>query len=186
VLAAARDLFDQMGYEQTTIRMVAEQATVSIGSVFTCFSSKAELLSHVMDARLDGLYGEMEAILPHLRGATADRLRSIMAAHYGFETRRLRLFVTYISASFTWAPDQRVTPVGQNHRLKTILTDTLRAGMARGEVRPDTDVELFIDALLAAYIWNYRHACYENASAERMIELMDRQIGLLFDGVAAR
>jgi AcrR family transcriptional regulator len=185
VLAAARDLFDQIGYEETTIRKIAEQAKVSIGSVFTSFSAKAEILSHVMDARLDGLYAELEQIIPHLRGATADRLRSIMAVHYGFETRRLRLFVAYISASYTWRADQGVTPLALNARMKAMLVDTLRSGMDRGEVRRDADLDVFVDTLLGAYVWNYRHACYEGADAGRMIELMDGQIGLLFDGVAA-
>lgn len=185
MLAAARDLFDQIGYEETTIRKIAEQAKVSIGSVFTSFSAKAEILSHVMDARLDGLYAELEQIIPHLRGATADRLRSIMAVHYGFETRRLRLFVAYISASYTWTAEQGVKPLGRNVRMKTMLVDTLRSGIDRGDVRPDADVEVFVDTLLGVYVWNYRNACYEGADAGRMIELMDGQIGLLFDGVAA-
>src|ERR1019366_9684001 len=53
VLAAARDLFDEIGYEETTIRMVAQRAEVSVGSVFTTFAGKAELLSQVMGDRVE-------------------------------------------------------------------------------------------------------------------------------------
>jgi hypothetical protein len=52
-------------------------------------------------------------------------------------------------------------------------------------VRKDVDVELFIDTLLAAYVWNYRRAAQDGADADALISAMDRQIGLLFDGVAA-
>lgn len=186
VLAAARDLFEEQGYEPTTIRMVAERAGVSVGSVFTTFAGKSELLSQVMQDRLDALYAELEQLTPHLRGPTVDRIRSIMAVHYGFETRRVRLFVAYIGASYLWEAGKTVMPLGRNGRLRAMLADTLRGGVERGEVRADADAETFVDALLAAYVWNYRLAPQDGADAPRMIAAMDRQIGLLFDGVSTR
>lgn len=175
-----------MGYEATTIRMVAERAGVSVGSVFTTFSGKAELLSQVMQDRLELLYAELEQVAAHLRGPTVDRLRSIMAVHYGFETRRVRLFVVYIGASFLWKVGKSVIPMGRNQRLRAMLADTLTRGVALGEVRADVEIEVFLDTVMAAYIWNYRLAPQEGADAEAMIAAMDRQIGLLFDGVSAR
>jgi AcrR family transcriptional regulator len=186
VLAAARDLFDEIGYEETTVRMLAERAGVSVGSVFTTFAGKAELLSHVMGDRVEALQAELEQLTPHLRGPTVDRLRSIMAVHYGFETRRLRLFVAYVAASFTWSREGGVTPIGRNARFRGMLAEALAGGVARGEVRPEIDPELFIDTLLAAYVWNYRRAAQDGADAPALIAEMDRQIGLLFDGVAVR
>jgi AcrR family transcriptional regulator len=186
VLNAARDLFDEVGYEETTIRMVAERAGVAVGSVFTTFAGKEELLSQVMADRVEALQAELEHVTPHLRGPTVDRLRSIMAVHYGFETRRLRLFVAYVACSFTWPADGAVTPIGRNHRFRGIMADVLKGGVERGDVRADIDIELFLDTLLAAYVWNYRRAAQEGADAAALIAAMDRQIGLLFDGVAAR
>lgn len=184
VLAAARDLFEEVGYDAATIRAVATKAGVSVGSVFTSFAGKAELLSQVMQDRLSALYAELEQVTPHLRGPTVDRLRSIMAVHYGFEARRLRLFIVYIGASFQWELGQSVVPLGRNDQLKAMLRDVLARGVERGEVRADADTECFIDVLLAAYMWNYRLAQQDGANASEMIEAMDRQIGLLFDGVA--
>ena len=186
VLAAARDLFDEVGFEDATIRMIAQRAGVSVGSVFTTFTGKIEILSHVMTDRLDAMYVELDRVAPHLRGHTADRLRSIMAVHYSIEMRRQRLFVAYISTSFTWAADQTVIPLGQNARFKGMLVDALVEGMARGEVREGADLETFVEVLLASYIWNYRLSCREGADVTQLIELMDRQIGVMFEGVAAR
>ena len=75
VLDAARELFDTQGYQGTTIREIARHAGVSVGSVFTCYASKGEILSAVMDERLEGLYAELDRVVPHLRGSVADRLR---------------------------------------------------------------------------------------------------------------
>jgi AcrR family transcriptional regulator len=186
VLAAARELFEEVGYEATTIRMVAQRAEVSVGSVFNAVTGKAELLTQVMAGRLEALYGELEQVSPHLRGAAVDRLRSIMAVHYGFEARNMRLFVVYIGATYLWEIGQTAVPLGRNMRLKAMLAEILRDGVARGEVRSDVDVDLFIDTLMAAYMWNYRLAPQQGADANTMIAAMDRQIGLLFDGVASR
>src|SRR3989344_2754365 len=82
VLAAARELFDTHGYQGTTIREIARHAGVAVGSVFTTFASKGEILSGVMQSRLDRLYGELDRVMPHLRGSTADRLRTMFAIHF--------------------------------------------------------------------------------------------------------
>ena len=186
VLAAARDLFQEVGYDQTTIRMVAKRAGVSVGSVFTTFAGKAEILSQVMDDRLGGLYAELGRVVPHLHGMTVDRLRSVMAVHYGFETRQLRMFLAYVGASFAWSPGDKAVPVGRNVRLQAMLRDILAGGVERGEVRADADIGTFIDILVASYIWNYRRVPQDGYDAEALIALMDRQIGVLFEGVAAR
>ena len=186
VLQAARDLFDEVGYDDAAIREIARRAGVSVGSVFTTFGGKADLLGAVMNDRLAGLYAELDRLIPHLRGATADRVRSIMALHYDFETRHLRLFVSYISAAYGWAADQGVTPLGQNVRLIEILIETLKQGVARGEVRADADLNACVDCVIAAYMWNYRHARRPGATTQDLIALMDQQIGVMIDGVRAR
>jgi AcrR family transcriptional regulator len=182
VLEAARDLFNDVGYDETTIRAIAERAGVSVGSVFTTFASKAEVLSHVMIARLDELYAEFNRVLPYLRGSTADRLCSIFAIHYEFEASRLKLFLAHIAASYSPSDDPGVTPYGRNARLQGMLRDVLANGVERGEVRADLDLSLVVEMLLAAYAWNYRWAAAGQADAAAMTLTMDRQIGLLAAG----
>ncbi|OYW29526.1 MAG: TetR family transcriptional regulator [Caulobacter sp. 12-67-6] len=184
VLEAARDLFNDVGYEETTIRAIAERAGVSVGSVFTTFASKAEVLSHVMEHRLTDLYTEFDRVLPYLRGATADRLCSIFAIHYEFETRRVKLFLAHIAASYNPSVDPGVTPYGRNERLTNMLRDVLSEGVRRGEVRADLDQQVAIDVLKAAYAWNYRMAANSGGKgdASAMSAAMDRQILAIADG----
>ena len=87
MIEAARDLFETVGYEETTVREIATQAGVAVGSVFTCFASKAEVLSQVMQDRLEDLYAELDRITPHLRGSVVDRLSSIFALQDRKSTR---------------------------------------------------------------------------------------------------
>ncbi|MDR6624238.1 TetR/AcrR family transcriptional regulator [Caulobacter segnis] len=184
VLEAARDLFNEIGYDETTIRAIAERAGVSVGSVFTTFASKAEVLSHVMDHRLGELYAEFDRVIPFLRGSTADKLCSIFAIHYAFETRRVKLFLAHIAASYNPSNDPGVTPYGRNSRLTEMLLDVLREGMGKGEVREDLDLPLIVDTLKAAYAWNYRMAAAAGGAlpAAQMSSAMDKQIAMIAEG----
>ena len=184
VLEAARDLFNEIGYDETTIRAIAERAGVSVGSVFTTFASKAEVLSHVMNHRLGELYAEFDRVVPFLRGSTVDRLCSIFAIHYEFETRRVKLFLAHIAASYNPSNDLEVAPFGRNPRLTQMLLDVLRDGVGRGEVREDLDLPLIADTLKAAYAWNYRMAAAAGGAlpAAQMSSVMDKQIAMIAEG----
>ena len=186
VLDAARELFEEAGYEAATIREIARRAGVSVGSVFTGFLSKAHILSEVTQERLAALYADLERVTPHLRGSTADRCRSMFAVHYAFEFRRLHLFLAYLAAGFDWRADPSLPTMGSNPRLRGMVRDCLVEGVARGDVRADADVELAVELLIGAYAWNYRRAAAETLGAEQLTDLFDRQVGLIFDGLATR
>lgn len=183
VLEAARDLFNEIGYDETTIRAIAERAGVSVGSVFTTFASKADVLSQVMDDRVDALFSELDRVARHLRGSVVDRVSSVFAIHYDFECRRVKLFLAHIAASFSPSLDPSTIPFGRNARFKAMLLDMIADGVSRGELRPDCDHDLVLDTLMAAYAWNYRLAAQKGADAGHMTALMERQVALIFDGL---
>jgi AcrR family transcriptional regulator len=186
VLDAARELFEEGGYEEATIRAIARRAGCSVGSVFTSFSSKSHVLSEVMQARLAELYADLERVIPHLRGSTADRCRSLFAVHYAFEFRRLHLFLAFLAAAFDWRADPALPAMGANPRLRGMLLTCLDQGRSRGDVRADADIELAADLLIGAYAWNYRLAALEKAQPAQLTALFDRQVGLIFDGLTPR
>ena len=182
MLDAARELFEAKGFEAATVREIAKLADVSVGSVFTTFSSKGDILSQVMADRLDALYAELDRLAPHLRGSTPDRLRSIFAIHYAFETRRTRLFLAHIAAAYNWTLSPTSRPYGRNPRLRAVVRECLSDGIVRGDVDPAADLDLVVDTLMASYAWTYRLAAWEDADAEAMSAVMDRHIGLIAGG----
>jgi hypothetical protein len=123
-------------------------------------------------------------VAPFLRGSTADRLCSIFAIHYEFETRRSKLFLAHIAASYNPNNDPGVTPYGRNPRLTQMLLDVLDEGVRKGEVRGDLDLPLVVDTLKAAYAWNYRMTAAAGATlpAAEMSAVMDKQIGVIAEG----
>lgn len=186
VLAAARELFDTHGYQGTTIREIARRAEVSVGSVFTTFASKGEILSEVMQARLDPLYAELDRVVPHLRGSTADRLRTMFAVHFEFEAQHVRLFLSHIAAAYDWTLTEAARPYGRTPRLQAAIREILCKGQAEGDVRQEIDLQEVIDLLMSAYAWTYRLVVTSEADAKAMTAVMDRQIGLIAEGFAPR
>jgi AcrR family transcriptional regulator len=186
VIDAARELFDTNGYQGTTIREIASHARVSVGSVFTTFASKYEILSQVMQDRLDGLYAELDRVMPYLRGSTADRLRTMFAIHFAFEARHKRLFLAYIGATYDWTLPTTSTLMGRNHRLQEIICECLAKGAVEGDVRPEADSQEVVDLLMGAYVWIYRLAAWDDADAPAMTAVMDRQIALIATGFEPR
>lgn len=186
VVAAARDLFDTHGYQGTTIREIARHAGVSVGSVFTTFASKGEILSEVMQARLDPLYAEIDRVMPHVRGATADRLRTLFAIHFEFEAQHVRLFLAHIAAAYDWTLPPGARPYGRTPRLQEVIREVLERGVEDGDVRPDVDHQEIIDLVMSAYAWTYRLVVTRDADTKSLIAVMDRQIGLIAEGFAPR
>jgi AcrR family transcriptional regulator len=186
VLAAAKELFDNQGYEGTTIREIARRAGVSVGSVFTTFDSKGEILSQVMQDRLDGLYAEFDRVMPHLRGSTLDRLRTLFAIHFAFETRHTRLFLAHIAAAYDWTLPASAKPMGKTPRLQEIICECLIKGVAEGDIDRQVEPQEIVDLLLAAYVWTYRLAAWKGATAAEMTAVMDRQIELIAAGFTPR
>jgi AcrR family transcriptional regulator len=186
VVNAARELFDTHGYQGTTIREIARHAGVAVGSVFTTFASKGEILSEVMQARIDPLYAELDRVMPHLRGTTVDRLRTMFAIHIEFEAGQVRLFLSHIAAAYDWTLSPGARPYGQNRRLIHAVADCLARGQADGEIRADVDCAEVVDLLMAAYAWTYRLVITSNADAKALIGVMDRQIGLIVEGLTPR
>ncbi|MDB5476028.1 MAG: transcriptional regulator, TetR family [Phenylobacterium sp.] len=186
VLDAARDLFDTQGYQGTTIREIARHAGVSVGSVFTTFASKGEILSQVMEERLEALCAELDRVVPHLRGSTADRLRSMFAIHFAFEARRTKLFLSHIAAAYDWTLPPSAKPFGRTPRLRDVIHDILVKGVAEGDVDPSIDLLGAVELLVGAYGWSFRLAVTEGADAQAMTAAMDRQIGLIANGFRPR
>jgi AcrR family transcriptional regulator len=157
-----------------------------VGSVFTTFASKGEILSQVMQERLGSLYGELDRVAPHLRGSTADRLRSMFAIHFAFEAPRVRLFLAHIAAAYDFTLTAAAAPFGRTPRLQEILRECLDKGVEAGDVDPFADRQQIVDLLMAAYAWTYRLSVWEGADAAAMTAVMDRQIGLIAEGFRPR
>src|SRR3954465_6314996 len=81
VLAAARTLFSEEGYEGATIRDIAAAAGMSTGAVFANFADKADLFREIMTADIESLSGVMREAAADSR-SVEDGLLRIFTAGY--------------------------------------------------------------------------------------------------------
>jgi AcrR family transcriptional regulator len=186
VVEAARSLFEEIGYEETTIRMVAERAGVSVGSVFTTFESKVDIFNYILFEKFEALFSELQRIAPYLKGTACHRIASLMSIAYGVECRQLDLMISHLAASYGWPRRIEDEHNKRRARLVGLFRDMLDQGVTSGEIRSDADLDQFVDILLSVYSRNYRRAYYEKLTPEELSALAEQQVSILFQGIATR
>src|SRR6202008_733417 len=103
VLAAARKLFSEHGYEGATIRDIAAAAGMSTGAVFANFSDKSDLFREIMATDMEALLGDMRDAVGKGRGVD-EALLKIFSAGYAFYRNQMPLARAAFSVS--WAPQE--------------------------------------------------------------------------------
>lgn len=183
VVAAARELFDEIGYENTTVRMIALRAGVSVGSVFTTFDSKVAVFNHILFERFEALFAELDRILPYLKGSAADRLCSIMSIAYGVEGRDLKMMMAHLAASHGWPPEIEAQSRQRMARLEALFRAALDHGVTSGELCGDLDLDLCVEMLRNLYLSNYRKAFYDRLDAQALSAHAERQVAIFIRGL---
>jgi AcrR family transcriptional regulator len=184
ILAAARKLFASPGYEETTIRMIASEASVAPGSVFTTFESKEDVLLAIATEKYDELADHLAACLSKANGPARARLKLAFEAAYAFEQGRIALLMKQLGASWTWSHDMEQRSQERLARPFGFVSLLLREAEANGEIRPGLDIPLIADVLLGIYLRNYRHAWFRRLEPAATAALAARQIDLVFDGAS--
>ena len=185
ILAAARKLFVSVGYGDTTIRMLASEASVAAGSVFTTFSNKEDVLLAIAAERSDELANHLARRLAEATGPARARLKLAFEAAYAFEQERLALQIAHLGASWTWSEDMERRSREQQAKPFGIFRALLVEAARSGELRREVDVDLLADMLFTLYLRNFRHAWYRQLAPPDSAALAARQIDLVFDGACS-
>ena len=181
VLAAARRLFSEEGYEGATIRDIAAAAGMSTGAVFANFTDKSDLFREIMMTDMVALAQAMGQAAR--RGTNVeDAILAMFTAGYGFYQTQLPLARAAFSVG--WSPQEGpvlrgAPPVQVMHEL---IVEQLVAGAARGELTPDADVTLRAQMLFDAYLSNYPQAIFQAWTMDALKARSREQIRILLAG----
>jgi AcrR family transcriptional regulator len=151
ILDVALDLFRSKGFEQTTMRGIAGEAGVSLGSAYYYFESKEDLVMAFYEQAIEVMAPRMEAAL---EGATTfeERIAAIMAVKFEyFQPNR-----SFLGALFRHAadPENRLSPFSEATRH---IRERDQAYFARaiatksGGVRVPDDLAPFLPKMLWLY-----------------------------------
>lgn len=179
---AAANLFYQHGYEATSLRAVAGEVGIKVGSLYNHMGSKDELLLDIMMDVMDRLTPLVESAAKEAGADPVDQLEAALGAHISFHARHAR--ETFIGNSELRAltPDQRKLISKRRADYEKLIRDLVVAAAAsRG--MPLLDARLQTYAVLALGMhtasW-YRDG--SDVSLEQVVgvytELSLRQIGV--------
>lgn len=183
ILAEAASLFARKGVAATTVREIADAVDIQAGSLYHWFESKEEMVDELLTGAMDDLaswyqeaFEENAEPLPRLRGLVHAAFR-VIAAHPDACTVYLRDY-TYLATlpRFAHLNDSSV-------RVRDLWIDTLEAGMASGDFRPDLTPDL-VYRYLTYPLW--LSVGWHRTSGHSLDELEEQYLALVLDGVTPR
>jgi AcrR family transcriptional regulator len=181
VLAAARRLFSEQGYEGATIRDIAAAAGMSTGAVFANFTDKSDLFREIFTNDVIALTEAMREAGARGRNVE-DSLLKMFSAGYSFYKNQLPLARAAFSVS--WSPEDG--PHLRNHaavqELQELITEQLAAAVERGELGQEAEVKLRAQMLFDAYTSNYPQAIFQGWSLDALQARARDQIRILLAG----
>jgi AcrR family transcriptional regulator len=181
VIAAARKLFSENGYEGATIRDIAAAAGMSTGAVFANFSDKSDLFREIMFSDISKVVVDMREAASRARGIE-DVLLKIFSTGYAFYQTQMPLARAAFSVS--WAPQEgelfrKLTPLGD---IQQLIFEQLSLAVERGELGQEAEVKLRAQMLWDIYLSNYPQAIFEDWSLEALQARARDQIRILLAG----
>ncbi|WP_150959072.1 TetR/AcrR family transcriptional regulator [Microbacterium testaceum] len=136
LLSVAVQLFNEQGYDATSVADLAKRLGLTKSALYHHFSSKEELLAVALDAALDGL----EAVLdqPGAReGAASDRLRFVLTGATDVLVAQLPAVTLLLRVRGNSAVEQAALERRRvfDHRVTSLVAEA----QAEGSVRDDVD-----------------------------------------------
>lgn len=145
---AALGLFEQQGYEATTVNEIADRADIAYGTFFNHFPTKLDVLRELSDLALQGMFENVEEIRKQ-RGSFVERLTSLFettAANAMAERDRTRELVAAMIAMSL--PD---VAGNDDRRIRAAFLSLLADGVEQGEVRTDVDLETLGEVVVGTW-----------------------------------
>ena len=139
ITAAARDLFIEKGFDETTTREIAQRAHVGLGTLFLYATDKRDLLFLICTEELEALTDDAFDRIPE-KDRLIDELIYIFGFYYRYFAEQPRLS-KYVLRELTFfvsgVQGQRFQE--NRHRVISFLADHIARAKQRGLVRQATD-----------------------------------------------
>jgi AcrR family transcriptional regulator len=178
LLAVAVTVFNERGYDGTSMEDLSRRLGISKSSIYYHVSSKEELLSLALDRALDGLF----AVAEDVRSSDApaiERLERLVRASVGVLADRLPCVTLLLRARGNTGTERRA--LARRREFDQIVADLVKEAERDGDIRPD--VEPAITARLLFGMINSLVEWYRPDAAAGATELADAVCAIAFDGL---
>jgi len=184
VLAAARRLFSERGYEGATIRDIAQAAGMSTGAVFASFADKSELFEEILTADYEVIYAQMTQASRTAK-TIDEALLGLFGVAYSFHVEQLPLLRASIAVSWTRSEAAERRARADIKHIFRLIADALQRGVDEGQLKKDIDAKLLAEMTWDVYVANYRRAVYDGWSVEALLARLSDQLKVIFAGARA-
>ena len=147
IRSSAIDLFFEHGYEATSLRAIAGEVGIQVGSLYNHLTSKESLLYSIMSTIMEDLLREFDSRLAVVTDSV-ERLRAAIEVHVFFHTARAReVFIGNSELrSLTAAHRRKVVKLRDQYEERFV--DIIERGVADGSFQAP-DPKLTAWAILA-------------------------------------
>jgi AcrR family transcriptional regulator len=160
ILDAAVDEFARHGFRQASVNRMVERIGIAKGSLFQYFGSKEGLFKVIFDYAVELVRQSLREVKKETGNADFfERIKESMLAGIRFIERHPRVYRIYLKMIFQEDFPLRTEFLQQVHLFSAeYLRPVVEAGIARGDLRPETDVEMavfMLDALMDRFLQAY-------------------------------
>ena len=152
ILESARTLFDESGFDKTTIRAVANRAGVGTGTIFNYFPDKPSLLIAALLDDLEKIEKSALKTLPE-KASIIEKCLHITRVYYSYYARRPSLSRTLLRES-NFIPGEfgKLLKTRTNRFIK-MIEEMMVEAQKRGEIRMDADCGLAALTFFSLFLW---------------------------------
>jgi AcrR family transcriptional regulator len=133
LVAAASELFAQLGYDGTSIRMITDRARANLGAITYHFGTKEGLYEHVFDVKIEPLRSHMVAAVG-TEGSPLDRVDRFVRALFQYLQRHPtlpRLIIQHLASNLPLLRSVRTTMLGNIKHLAAVIGEGQQDGSIR-------------------------------------------------------
>lgn len=186
ILATAREVFSELGYDAATFQQIAERAQLTRPAINHYFPGKRALYQEVVEQTSQFLLdaGAAEALRA---GTFADRIQAFITAAVDAQRRDPSAAAFLMTSVLDSRRHPELTDGGQDAlgRIRRFVEESLDRARADGEVAPDIDAATLAEAVLAMLLGLGFYAGFIG-SAERLPGVTDHFRALLSGQVFRR
>jgi AcrR family transcriptional regulator len=184
ILASARDLFAEKGYEGATIRDIASAAGMSTGAVFASFADKAELFQEILASRTDTLVATMAEA--GREGPVDKALLNLFVSGYELNFADLPLLQAAVAVSWTPEHGPHIRKMGGRARILAAIEAVLIRGVEAGELVKTTPTERLAAMLWDLFLASFRLAAFDCWNLQEMRIRTQQNIDVILAGFKSR
>jgi AcrR family transcriptional regulator len=184
LLAAARRLFAERGFDGTSVTEIAREAGVTHALINAYFNGKAGLLYAIVMESNGEQIGRSETA-EAAEGDTLDRLTRLVEIWAAGDLADPRLASVMLAYSWQWPPATEAQNRAQLDEAFAPAHRIVARGLADGELRPEIDVAELVEVIHAIYVASLRPAIFAGATVADCVGLARRRLDLVLSGARA-